>query len=309
MHRRVTNQGRIGIHQCLGVAKHDIRRPFALLDPPVVTFFARVVVRPHPCRMEHRQQPVQFPRPVHTQLLIHQPLGRRHVLDPWEAILPTLVTDPSRVQLTRQPFTAVDAHLNRHGKPRLQPRVTEPPHRMNPVEVIMRTLLQSALKHQLLPLTVTTDPDRPARLHRVQHADQTLLNPVRRSNRPRTILLALRGALQVRDRTTRRPRHPFRRPSNAIRERLPERSELLQKNPPRRQILTQTFRVARPSQTPPKPDPIESAQHAADTISISVYNGLHALLLEKDDGLLTNHLTRSSNTLLLPPFGSGPRPR
>src|SRR3990172_695510 len=101
-----------------------------------------------------------------------------------------------------------------------------------------------------------------------------------------------------------RLRNPFRRLANLLRDPLHERSEILQKDLPRRQILAQTFRVTRPSQAPPKPDPIKSAQHAHDTISISVHKCLHALLLGKEDGFLTNQSPypieqRASST----PFG------
>ena len=93
------------------------------------------------------QQLLKLRWPLDLRLLIHQPLGFGHLSDPGKIIILALILQTQLIHLPGQPFPPIEANLNLKGKPRLQPQMHKPKHRMLLIEVKMHTFALG--KHRL----------------------------------------------------------------------------------------------------------------------------------------------------------------
>ena len=170
------DQPRVQPPQLCPLPKNDVDRPFALIGRPVVTdrmLFEDLSVN----RIQLLGHAVQQLRPVGPQLPVHQPLRFGPVRDPRKAVILPPVLHPRCLQLPRQPLAAVQADLNRKGKPGLNAGAHEAQHRVHPVVVQEEALAVARLQFQFLGLAVAVNLEAPARLHTTQHAHQSVANP------------------------------------------------------------------------------------------------------------------------------------
>jgi hypothetical protein len=148
-------------------------------------------------RVELAGYRVQQARPVHAQLLIHQPLRPRVIFDPTEAVVVPPVAHPRLIHLPRQPLPAVQADLNRKGKPGLNARVHEPEFGVYRVVIKKQALAWFDRQFQLLGLPVRPHLEAPAGFHARQHAHHALTHFVLGRDPARNLFLAHLAGRQV----------------------------------------------------------------------------------------------------------------
>lgn len=146
---------------------------------------------------------LQDDRPCQHQLLIHQALGQRGVLQPREAVVHALEVRVLELQLAREPFAPVEVDLDVEGEPRLDANVHETERLVLPVLVEVQALSRARLESTFFGLGRTVVLEALARFHGAQHADEPgLLQRMLGKKLSRHVLLAELGRLQVAPRAT-----------------------------------------------------------------------------------------------------------
>jgi hypothetical protein len=120
----VVHQSGIDTVECLGISKHDVRRPLALVDGPIVLL--RVGAKDLAmARMEFSDQGIEVSRPIDLELGIGQRLGVLRILEPRESISSPAVAEAPIIEIAAEPFASIDPHLNVEREPALQSHVHE----------------------------------------------------------------------------------------------------------------------------------------------------------------------------------------
>jgi hypothetical protein len=185
----VKQQQRIQTFQILASGKADIHSPFALVGRPVVVH----VEMPKDLfadRIEHDGNAVECFCPVGRQLLVHQPLCLRIVLNPWKTVVLSYVAQSRRIHLPRQPFASVQANLHAKGKPCLNPRVHEAEHRMHPVLIEVQTFALFQFEIQFLGVPRSAPPGNSYTGSTLFSTNQSTLNLLFGLNLTRNFLFA-----------------------------------------------------------------------------------------------------------------------
>jgi hypothetical protein len=146
-------QTRVQAVEILSGTEGEVDGPFALKGRPVVT--SRIHLEDLVMdRVQRRRDVVQQCRPRNPELLIHELLRLRPVVDPGKAVVLARVGDASLDHLAGEPLPAVHTNLNRKREPRLNARVQETENGMNNVVIQEHALADTGLEVFGLPVAV-----------------------------------------------------------------------------------------------------------------------------------------------------------
>jgi hypothetical protein len=245
----------------------DVERPFALVGRPVVG--GPVLLEELP--MEGVEMPgdgTQVPGPAGFELPVQEPLGAGPVRDPGEAVVPSSVRQARLVHLPGEPFPAVQADLDREGKPGLDPGVHEPEPRVEPVVVQEQALAPPRDEFQVLGRGVAVDLEAPAGLHAAQHAHQPGADAVAGRDAAGDLLLArLRGG-QVLDRPPQGLGFGQGRLLEPPGHLVHVGRELLQQDVVGPEVVLHAHVVHNRAQGPSEDQPVEPGQRAGDLVVV-----------------------------------------
>ncbi len=227
---------------------------------------------------------VQQLRPVGPQLPAHQPLRLAPVGDPGETVVLPHVLQARCVHLPRQPFAAVQADLDRKGKPGLNAGVQKAKHRMYPVVVQEEALAVARLQFQFLGLAVAVDLEAPARLYATQHTHQPVVNPFLGRDAAGDLFLAHLAGGQV----LHGPPHSFRLRQRRLLQPaahpLHVRTEVLQQNLIRPQVALHPLVVGDGTECAAKDQPVKTRQRAGELVLVFRDKLVHGVSVSPPDG-------------------------
>jgi hypothetical protein len=112
----MADQSLVQRQQVIARGEHHIAGPFTLRDGPVVTHGTGAAVRQVEVeftgyRMDSAHEVAQQGLPGRAQLLVHQSLSSRQVVDAGEAVALPHIADSGAVELAGQPLSSIEADL------------------------------------------------------------------------------------------------------------------------------------------------------------------------------------------------------
>ena len=153
--------------------KQNVGRVLRLRCHPVVPHGSQKFLPPEQ-RVDSHGVAVEHVHPVDTLEAIGQLLRRFGIAQTQKRVVQLQVRDTVLAHLPGQPLVAVDVHLDPEGKPRLQLHVDEAEVAVHEIVVEVQALASGI--PDVRRATVPLQGKRSARLHRRQHAHQSLRN-------------------------------------------------------------------------------------------------------------------------------------
>jgi len=287
------DQSRINPSQGGGRPEQDIGCPFTLVGRPIV---GRPIGGQHffVSRVQLPGDPIQDLGPIRFQLLIHQTLGLRDILNPRETVLTSLVAEADPVHLAGQPFPAIQTNLDGEREPALDTRMHEPKNGIDPVMIEKQAFPSPGLEFQFLLLGIPEYFVTLARLHRGQNTNQSLLDSVLLGNLPSHLLFARLGRVQVQQRTVQ-----FLGLLAGGRFQLftlffEEGAQVFQQNSNVPEIVQHSALYGQNPQGPTQNQTVETTQWTDDIFCILLYKLIHGVLLEVGVVEDSNHTRRKT---------------
>ena len=219
--------GQLFIQELKGgrVLEHDVGGELGLFGDPVVCFSLEEVGHQG---VGSASESGQDARPVFLGEAMGEGLGAPRVLDAQESVVALPVGNCVLAEFAGQPVVAVEADLNREGKPGLQAQVHEAQLPVNEVEVETQALA-SGVDETRTPLAID-HLEALAGFHRGKDADESLRNPVADGNLPGSLFLAY-GTREVNVRSPGFPSELLRVFLHALGGLLDESLEILDEKP------------------------------------------------------------------------------
>jgi hypothetical protein len=303
--QRVVEETRVERRQFGRRVEEHIGRVLALLERPVVRLaHGRADLRGQ--RMTLCEQALQQLRPIGLQLLIAQPLRRRHVGKVGKAVALLHKAEACFLELLRQPLAAIETDGHGERKPSLQPQVEQPVARVQEVEVEVEALALPGLKHELPVPRIALHAKGAARLHATVDADQALLPAAPEHGLLREQLLALGAARQVLHLQPGGRGQPPRVLPHARGQLLRVVAELFEQHAGAMEITRHPARVLQRAKAPHEAHPIKSAQNPAAMLPKTCEKAFGSAV-QSVSGCFHHQLHRIR--MALPPFGCPATPR
>ena len=218
--------------------------------------------------------------PIGPHLLVQKRLGTREVRNPREAVLPSLVADAGRIQLSRQPLSTVEANLHLHREPGHDPHVHSAEPRMTQVEVVMQALAEGRLDLQFAHVGVLVQFETAAILDATEHGDQPreIVRDAVLANETVDDLLLVARSGEIDDFADRRGLgQSFGGESKLATRAVEEGGESREQDVQEAEVLEESIGEADRAKAASKSDAIETAKNAVDARFVLAYKRLHGM--------------------------------
>lgn len=281
----VTHQPRVNLRHGRRILEQEIGGPLALKSTPVVRERS-LFEHPGVVRVELSGDSIESLGPSGLELLIHEFLSCRNILDPRKAVLPPAVRQSLLVHLAGEPLPAVHADLDREGEPCLDPGVHEAEDGVDEVVVQEQALASARNELELLQVPVSVDLVSDAGLDCREETDEALANAVSLSDPQGNRFLVRSAALKVFDRPMEPTGFSERGFLEPLRHRLCKSAEVLEQDPPFPKETHHAGNECKLTKSSPEDQPVEPAQNSYDPRPEACYKTVHGRLLRRKKSVL-----------------------
>src|SRR6266542_2697237 len=284
----MVDQGRIDSGQRLWVSEQDVRALFSFADGPIVRSQHQLAALVKP-GIDFARQGLQKTTPVPRGKLITKLLGTLKISNLRKAVVLLLVSDSRLLQLFRQIFFAVEAHLDGQRQPGLQTHMHQPKLAIGKVEIEMQTLALGLNQLQSFALHIPTNSKRPTRLHASEDTNQALINLISFHNLPRSLFLRALRRSEIKVRALLGCCHLLGLFFHSIGDLLHKRFEVLVQHSLARQKLVHALQVTDRTQVAAEQNPVKTCYSSADAVFVPLQKTLHGRSPSMDLFSQTHH--------------------
>src|SRR5918992_6182785 len=270
----MVDQGGINISECLWVSEQNVSGVFSLADGPVIRSQHDLALRIEP-GINFARQSVQKAAPVLGNQLVTQLLRTLKISNPGKAVALLLIADAGPGHLLRQILSAVEANLDGHWQPGLQPHMHQPKLSVGKIKVEMKTFALTCDQVQTLALRLPTNPKRTTGFQTREHTNQSLSNPISFHDLSCSLFLRLSGKGQIDERALRRSRELLSVLLHPIRDLLYKGLEVFVKNSLTRQKPVHPAGMTDRTQVTAEQNPVKTCYSAEDAALVPFQKALH----------------------------------